>query len=119
MVPVEHIYELLQAYQNNGQALRPLYFNNHKIGDININEHLRSIEVWKENKKIQDFFSYPHRAYIDYNHLENLVDASQADKLIFNIERNPFSMLEKDQKTHQFEITYNLRNFHISKRKIS
>ena len=117
VVPVEHIHELLQAYHNNGKALHPLYFNGRQIGNININEHLRSIEVWKGNKKIQDFFSLPRRGRVDYNHLENLVDASQADKIVFTIERTPFSMLEKDQHTYQFEITYNLHTFHVSERK--
>ena len=117
VVPVEHIYELLQAYHNNGKSLRPLYFNGRQIGNLNINEHLHSIEVWKGNKKIQDFFSYPYRAHIEYDHLENLVDASSADRLVFIIERTPFSMLEKDQHTYQFKITYDLHTFYVSERK--
>lgn len=118
VVPVEHIYEILQAYHNDGQAPRPLYFNGHEIGTININESIESIEVWKGNKLQETFLSYRKRAEIDYNHLEKLVDVTQADKIVFTLERLPFSALDTDQKIHRFEITYNLRNFHISKRQI-
>ena len=117
IVPVEHIYELLHAYHNNGQAWRPFYFNGRKIGDININEYVRYIEVWQGNEILQTFTTFPVRAYLDYNHLEKFVDASHADKIIFIIEREPFSMLEKDQHTRQFKITYDLRTFYVSERK--
>ncbi len=118
IVPVEHIYEVLQAYHNNGKALRPFYFNGRQIGNININEYIPHIDVWQGNKKIQEVETYPNRSYLDYNHLETFVDASHADKIVFVVERIPFSMLEADQHVRRFEITYNLRNFHISRREI-
>ena len=118
VVPVENIYEVLQAYHNNGKALRPFYFNGRHIGMLNINEYVQSIEVWKDHKMQDIFLSYRNRARVDYNHLEKLVRFAQADKIIFKIERRPFSVLEENQQPRQFEVTYNLRNFHISRREI-
>lgn len=118
IVPVEHIREILQAYHNNGKALRPFYFNGRKIGDININEYVQSIEVRKEGFRLEIFYSHPYRAILDYNHLEKFVDASKADEVVFIIDRMPFSSFDKDQRDHEFEITYNLRNFRITKKEI-
>ncbi len=118
LVPVEHIYELLYAFHHQGKALRPFYFKGRKLGDININEHITSIQVWHGSTLLEEYLSYLHRHTMDYDHLENLVNASGADRIIFTVERIPFSMVEKDQSVHKYEITYNLTTFRISKRRI-
>jgi len=116
VVPVEYIYEILQAYHNHGKALRPFYFNGRKLGNINVNEYIHAIEVWQGEKQLHNFIAYPRRAYIDYEHLEKLVDYQNADKIVFVIERVPFSVTEEDQHLHQFKITYNLRTLQVSER---
>lgn len=118
VVPVEHFYELLQAYHQQGKSLHSLYFNGKNLGPININEFVQYIEVWQGNKLLDRFDSYPKRALIDYNHLEKWVDVSQADKIVLIIEKVPFSTVQRDQSTHQFEITYDLKTGLVSKQEI-
>ncbi len=118
MVPVEHIHDLLHAYHNNANAQKPFYFNGRQLGAINVNEFIKSIEVRRGPKLLDTFLFYRSQKPIDYEHLENLVDASQADQIIIHVERMPFSALDEDQHLHEYEITYNLKNFHVSKRTI-
>lgn len=113
VVPVEHIYEILQAYHNNAEFFRPLYFNGKMLGQININEFVQYIETWKGDKLLERFDSHSKRALIDYNHLEKWVDVSQADKVVLIIERVPFSTVQQDQRTHEFELTYDLKTGQI------
>lgn len=117
VVPVEHIHELLQAFHNQGRASHPIYFNGRQLGEINVNETIKSISVWNGKKILDLYLSYYKDRVVDLEHLETLVNTSGADSVVVTIEKIPFSVLDADQKTHEYEITYNLKNFHVSSRK--
>ncbi len=116
VIPVEHIYELLEALHHDGKFARPFFFKGRAIGTVNINEHITAIETWQGDRLVDNFLTYNKRHSLDYEHLEDVVNFSGADTVRFIIERTPFSMLAKDQRIHRYEIIYNLKNFHISKR---
>ncbi len=116
VIPAEHIQELLVAYYHRGKASHPLIFKGKELGKININEYICSLEVWKGDRLLNSFFTYHNRLAVDYEHLEDLVDTSGADKLVLLIERTPFSVLDADQSTRHFTLTYSLLNHNITYR---
>lgn len=117
-VPVKNIYDLLYAYHHQGKYYQPFYFKGRKLGEVNINESIKLIEVWKGQNVLDKFLSYQHKWDIDYKHLEKFINTAGADRIVLIIERTPFSSLDKDQKNHYYEVEYNLKTFRISKKKI-
>ena len=109
-VPVQKIHELLQDYHNGTLSQDPLIFNGINIGSIGRNQFIRSVYVYQNGKMIQEInvcYAYKTKN-IDYAHLETLVNAPQADKLVFNIVENIFASEEQKQQLKAFVLTYDL-----------
>ena len=114
VIPAQHIQELLTAYHHNGQLTHTLRFNGKKLGQININEHIQLIETWKDTHLLNSFYTYRDHSLVDYEHLEKMIDTTGADRVVFVIETDPFSMLEGDQSTRFQTIIYHLDNQQIT-----
>ena len=117
VIPVEHIREVLRAYHHNGKAPHPLIFNGVKLGSINIDEYIRSLSIWKNNRMLQEIFPRQEHLSIDYAHLEKILDFSQADTLVLVLEQTPFSSEQPDQSTHYTTLTYKIEEHKIEVQK--
>lgn len=114
VVPAAHLQRLLTAY-HEGSAPQPLIFNGKELGSIQVNDCILRICVARGQDILSTHIPYHKETYLDYAHLEeavNLEDAKykDADRILFIIQRMPFSSKNKDKKTHTFKLTYNLKN---------
>lgn len=109
VLPARYIRQALEAYHHNGVLEEELVFNGKSLGPININERIIKIEAYQEGKMLRRVTVYLRRKQTDYAHLEKLIDTSDADRVVLEIERNPISSHKLDQRFHSFLITYDLK----------
>lgn len=107
-VPAAEIRRMLQAYRHKGQSLQPLIFNGKRIGDLNVNESIASIQTVTDGYTTGAFVTYHHEKDIDYNHLENLTLDSYPDKVYIYISHQMFSYTDKTEKDFFIQLTYDV-----------
>ena len=105
-VPVEKIYELLQEAHQQIISQKPLIFNGKQIGTIFRNQFIRSIHIYRDGKQIQSQKTYLRENEVDYAHLEQLVNPTQADKLVFHIVEALLPSQGQKQHFRAFSLTY-------------
>jgi hypothetical protein len=107
-VPVEKIYALLHEAHQQIISQDPLIFNGKQIGTISRNQFIRSIQAYQDGKLVKTQKTYLHENEVDYAHIEQLVDATQADKLVFNIAEKVLPSQQEKQHFRALSLTYDL-----------
>ena len=109
VVPVNQIRSLLQAYHNQGNNPSPLILNGVQIGQINVNEFIQNIVVFRQNTVLQTYSFAHNEKKLDYAHLETTLDLTNADRVEILIIQNPFSSSQKNNHFHAFFILHDLK----------
>ncbi len=113
-ITLDDIRTLLQAQHQQNRPTQPLFFNGTQIGQLHVNEGIISIEAFQGKTLVNRVLLYHDEKRVDYEHLENLVDAAQVDFLVFHIEKNQFSMYETGPVFQRYAIIYNLKSGYIT-----
>lgn len=106
VIPVEQIYLLLQEYHQPGSAQTSVLLHGRELFKLAINEGIIRVHARKNGQVIRTRFSYHHEKDLDYNHLENFIDLSEADEIGLSIERTNFS--NKNQMQESYYLTFPL-----------
>ncbi len=99
-VPVEHIYKLVNAYYQGNKYTHPIIFNGEELAQLTINESVYSITTLKDGVVQKKIRARDCSEKLDYTHLENLLDISDADEVIIEVRRYPFSVAQADQTVY-------------------
>ncbi len=108
VIPAEHIRQLLQAY-HEGLTKQPLLFNGEKIGELSLHEAIVTVDAYRGIFPLRTLQLYHKQHLVDYNHLENLIDISGANKLVFTFVQTPFLVTTPAEKPQVFTLTYHLK----------
>jgi len=111
-VPVENIRKLIQAYHQREAGLSPVLANGKEIFQLDVTDAIESITVKQLDNSIVQKFTY--RKNLDYTHLEDFVDLSQAREIIVTVEQAPFSNEGGYLKPITKQVTYNLETQQIT-----
>lgn len=115
VVPLDRIRQLLRAYYNNGEEKEDLIFQGKKIGEISINEHIFQILFYKNGHEIIRVPTFHRENEIDYAHLETWIEEfPEADTIIFELCKYPFSPVNTEEEFTKTRITYKLKTAEVS-----
>ena len=93
---VENIRQIIQAYHQREEALSsssaksPLFVNGKKILDLDVTEAITQVSAKHFDNSILEKSTYHKQTDLDYAHLENFIDLSQAKEISLVIEKAPF-----------------------------
>lgn len=73
------------------------------------------MELFSGSTKIGSFDMFQRISQVDYAHLENVVNTSGADRIVFWINQNPLSTRIQDQHYYEWSISYNLNTGAITR----
>ena len=113
-VTLEDIQAILNAQHQQNMPTETLVFNGREIGQLHINEGISSIEVFKDRQLLNRIPLYHDEKRVDYEHLEKLIDSSEADFVVIHIEKNQFSVYETGPVYRRYAIVYNLKSGYIT-----
>lgn len=115
VIPAEYIRRTLAAYHQSEMTTQSLLYKGIKLGEISINESIYSVKLYRENKLLHTISTYHKEKDIDYAHLESFLPDEDPDRIVFMIERNPFSMSDADQQYYTVSISYDLKTGEITR----
>lgn len=112
-VPVENIRDILKAFHQQRQLYKPVLLNDKELLQLNVNEAITRVSVKRQDNSVLTRLTHHQEKELDYAHLENFIDLSQAKELTLEIEKTPFSPIENDQQKHIRYVVYNLHTQEI------
>ncbi|MBQ3667455.1 MAG: trypsin-like peptidase domain-containing protein [Elusimicrobiaceae bacterium] len=112
---VENIRQIIQAYHQREEALSsalaksPLLVNGKKILDLDVTEAITQVSAKHFDNSILEKSTYHKQTDLDYAHLENFIDLSQAKEISLVIEKSPFVNKGEAAEPEYRRVTYDLQ----------
>lgn len=113
-VPVEQIRQLLRAYHEHNSYSIPLRLYGEEIFHLDINEAITRIAIKYKDGTLLEHTTFHREGLVDYEHLENLTDLSNAQEISLTIDRKPFQTPNEGFAPITRQITYNLQTHAVS-----
>ncbi len=107
-VSVDNIRQIMQAYHERETSLSPVFANGNKLIDLDVTEAIGQVRVKNTDGSFLERSTYHLEKELDYSHLENFIDLSQAKEITLTIEQTPFVTTGEKIKPTVKDITYDV-----------